>query len=147
MNSTLVIAMIVILALVALAALFLVGRSKPAAAPPREGNGIVDSGAAAVEDVAGPLFGVDAHPYVAGPIDDLTVLKGLGPKAAAQLNALGIHRFAQLAALDPDQALIVDARMGVFKGRLNRDRWIDQARLLASGDREEFEEVFGKLGS
>jgi predicted flap endonuclease-1-like 5' DNA nuclease len=41
----------------------------------------------------------------------------------------------------------IDARMGAFKGRIARDRWVEQARLLASGDTEAFEAEFGKLGS
>lgn len=76
----------------------------------------------------------------------LTTLKGLGPKAAAQLNALGIDRIDQLAALSADEAAALDARMGSFTGRMARDRWVDQAKLLTSGDRAGFEAAFGKLG-
>jgi hypothetical protein len=79
--------------------------------------------------------------------DPLTRIKGLGPKAAARLNALGITRYVQLAELDPAAAEALDAQMGPFKGRLTRDRWIDQARLLAAGDIATFEAEFGKLGT
>ncbi|MBV9841423.1 MAG: hypothetical protein JOY99_07835 [Sphingomonadaceae bacterium] len=80
------------------------------------------------------------------PDDDLTRLKGLGPKAAALLGELGIRRYAQLAALDAAGIARVDAAMGNFKGRITRDRWIDQARFLAAGDIAGFEAQFGKLG-
>ena len=40
----------------------------------------------------------------------------------------------------------VDAQMGNFKGRIVRDRWVEQARLLADGDIAGFEATFGKLG-
>ncbi|WP_165323576.1 hypothetical protein [Rhizorhabdus phycosphaerae] len=109
-----------------------------------EGKGVVDSAAAAMLDVATPVLGIDAHPDL--PADELTRIKGLGPKAKAVLNGIGIHRFDQLAALDPAQAAEVDARLGAFKGRIFRDRWIDQARYLEQGDIAGFEKEFGKLG-
>ena len=76
----------------------------------------------------------------------LTLLKGLGPKAAARLAELGIASVDQLAALSPGQIADIDAQMGSFAGRISRDRWIEQARLLATGDIAGFEAAFGKLG-
>lgn len=88
-----------------------------------------------------------AEPDAASPATmPLTMLKGLGPKAAAQLQALGIDRIDQLAALSPTEAAALDARMGSFTGRLSRDRWIEQARLVSAGDIAGFEAAFGKLG-
>ena len=77
---------------------------------------------------------------------DLTQLKGLGPKLVAKLAELGITSVDQIAALTPDQAQDLDARLGNFRGRLARDRWVEQARLLAAGDRAAYEAEFGKLG-
>lgn len=108
------------------------------------GHGLADSAAAAVLDVAGPVIGIDVHPDL--PADDLTRIKGLGPKAQAVLNSVGVHRYDQLADLDPAQAADIDARLGAFKGRIFRDRWIDQARYLEQGDVAGFEAEFGKLG-
>jgi predicted flap endonuclease-1-like 5' DNA nuclease len=157
-NTTLIIATII--AILAVIGLFLLLRkptqrvtlsdSPPLAAAPRpapakeEGHGLADGAAAAVLDVSGPVVGGDAHPDL--PSDDLTRIKGLGPKAQGVLNAIGIHRYAQLAELDPAQAAEVDARLGAFKGRLFRDRWIDQARFLEQDDVAGFEKEFGKLG-
>jgi len=76
----------------------------------------------------------------------VTLLKGLGPKVAARLGELGITTVGQLAALSPAEADALDADLGTFKGRMARDRWIEQARLLAAGDRAGFEATFGKLG-
>ena len=118
-------------------------KAKPEAVT-REGHGIADSAAAAILDMATPVIGVDAHPDM--PSDDLTRIKGLGPKAATVLNGLGINRYSQLAALDPAQAAELDASMGAFKGRIDRDRWIEQARFLEQGDIAGFEAQFGKLG-
>lgn len=162
-NTTLIIAAVI--ALLAIVGLFLLLRKptqrvslsdsgpapiaapRPAPAPkplPKEGHGLVDSAAAAVLDISGSVIGVDAHPDLPG--DELTRIKGLGPKAQAVLNGIGIHRYAQLADLDPAQAAEVDARLGAFKGRIFRDRWIDQARYLENGDTAGFEGEFGKLG-
>lgn len=76
----------------------------------------------------------------------LTTLKGLGPKIATRLGELGITRVGQLAWLDDQEAADLDAQLGAFQGRMERDRWREQARLLASGDRAGFERAFGRLG-
>lgn len=76
----------------------------------------------------------------------LTQVKGLGPKIAARLEEEGVSSVEQLAALDDAAAAALDDRMGPFKGRMTRDRWREQARLLAAGDRVGFEREFGKLG-
>ncbi len=80
--------------------------------------------------------------YADGPV---TQLKGLGPKVAAQLGALGVSTVGQMAALSESEAQSIDAQLGNFTGRMGRDRWIEQARLLAAGDKAGFEAVFGKL--
>ena len=72
-------------------------------------------------------------------------MKGVGPRLAEQLNVAGITSFAQLAALTPEEAEALTARMGNFQGRIHRDRWIEQARFLAAGDTAGYEAVFGKL--
>ena len=77
--------------------------------------------------------------------DPVTQLKGLGPKVAAQLGALGVSTVGQMAALSDAEAQRIDAQLGNFTGRMGRDRWIEQARLLAAGDKAGFEAVFGKL--
>ena len=144
MSNAILIAIVVIVG-----ALILLMRTggKPAVEQPSHApNDVVSAAAAAVEDVAGPLLGVDAHPDLAGPPDDLTRIKGLGPKAAAQLKLLGITRFVQLGALGMAESAALDEQMGVFRGRLERDRWIEQARYLARGDTTTFEKEFGKLG-
>jgi len=77
---------------------------------------------------------------------EITQLKGLGPKLAATLAELGYTRIDQIAALTPTEAENLDARLGAFKGRMARDRWIEQANLLVAGDRAGYEAQFGKLG-
>ncbi len=114
-----------------------------------EGRGVTDEGAAAVVDVAGEVLGVRPHKDVSGEgaPDDLQMLKGVGPKLAQKLNDNGITRFEQLARLTPNEVIILDAKLGAFKGRLERDRVVEQAAYLARGDRDGFEARFGKLGN
>jgi predicted flap endonuclease-1-like 5' DNA nuclease len=86
------------------------------------------------------------HPIPAGPPDELTRMKGVGPKVAALLNGLGVTRYDQIAAWSEEDVARVDAQLGAFKGRIVRDQWVEQARLLAAGDTAGYEAKFGKLG-
>ncbi|WP_349360804.1 NADH-quinone oxidoreductase subunit NuoE [Stappia sp.] len=72
-----------------------------------------------------------------GKPDDLKQLKGVGPKLEGVLNDLGIYHFDQVAAWGPEEVAWVDARLK-FKGRIERDGWIEQARILAEGGETEF---------
>ena len=74
-----------------------------------------------------------AQPAAAAPQskDDLTVIKGIGPKAAENLAARGITRFAQIAAWSERDVDEVEASLGGVPGRIRRDDWIGQARRLA----------------
>jgi predicted flap endonuclease-1-like 5' DNA nuclease len=118
----------------------------PRAADGPQGNSVADEVATAATDVAGEVLGVVPRHAPAGPADDLSRLKGVGPKFVARLNELGIARYDQLAGLNANEAAHLDERMGPFQGRLLRDRVIEQADYLARGDTEGFEEKFGKLG-
>jgi len=77
--------------------------------------------------------------------DDLTRIKGLGPKLSATLRGMGVTTFAQIAAWDYAEIDRVDAQMGRFQGRIRRDDWVGQAAMLAAGDEAGFADRFGKL--
>ncbi|MGF7148657.1 putative flap endonuclease-1-like 5' DNA nuclease [Sphingomonas zeicaulis] len=81
----------------------------------------------------------------AGPPDDLSRIKGVGPKLVAMLNALGITRYDQIARWTPTDIAAIDTHLGAFSGRPTRDKWVEQAGFLASGDIAGFEARFGKL--
>lgn len=87
----------------------------------------------------------EAEAPAAGAADDLSRIKGVGPKLVALLAGLGITRFAQIAAWSDADLARIDAQLGSFAGRPQRDNWIEQARLLASGDVGAYEAKFGKL--
>jgi len=114
-----------------------------------QGNSVADEVATATSDVAGEMLGVGARAELPGAIanpDELTLLKGVGPKFAARLNELGFGRYEQLAGLCDNEVAMLDEKLGPFRGRLVRDRVIEQARYLARGDRDGFEAQFGKIG-
>ena len=72
-----------------------------------------------------------------GGADDLKLLKGVGPKLEQTLHELGFFHFDQIAAWGPAEVAWVDNRLK-FKGRIERDGWIAQAKQLASGEETEF---------
>lgn len=78
--------------------------------------------------------------------DDLTRIKGLGPKLASTLGALGVTSFAEIAAWNDADIARIDAQLGRFAGRITRDQWVAQAQLLAAGDEAGFAAKFGKNG-
>ena len=72
-----------------------------------------------------------------GGADDLKRIKGIGPKNENALNELGIYTFAQIAEWTDAQVNWVESRLE-FPGRIQREEWISQAKLLASGGETEF---------
>jgi NADH-quinone oxidoreductase subunit E len=78
-----------------------------------------------------------------GPRDDLKLISGVGPVLEGKLNALGITKYAQVAAFKKADIARVDAVLN-FRGRIERDEWIKQAKALAKGGVEEYRKVFGK---
>ncbi|MEQ9041218.1 MAG: NADH:ubiquinone oxidoreductase [Silicimonas sp.] len=73
-----------------------------------------------------------------GEADDLKQIKGVGPKLEKLCNSLGFWHFDQIASWTPEEVAWVDANLQGFKGRVSRDNWIEQARILASGGETEF---------
>ena len=69
-----------------------------------------------------------------GRSDDLALIWGVADKLAEKLNALGIWHFDQIAAWTPENVAWFEAEMGGgFKGRIERDKWIEQCKKLATG--------------
>jgi predicted flap endonuclease-1-like 5' DNA nuclease len=68
----------------------------------------------------------------AGVPDHLQRIWGIGKRNEAMLNSLGIYHFSQIAAWTPAEARWVAARLA-FPERLERDNWIGQAIVLATG--------------
>jgi predicted flap endonuclease-1-like 5' DNA nuclease len=68
-----------------------------------------------------------------GDPDDLQKISGIGPGIEKTLHGLGIYHFRQIAQFTPDNVAWVDQRLR-FRGRIEREDWIGQARKLASGE-------------
>jgi large subunit ribosomal protein L15 len=66
-----------------------------------------------------------------GEPDDLKKIGGVGPKLEGTLNELGIYHFWQIAEFTPDNVAWVDGYLS-FKGRIDRDDWIGQAKAFAA---------------
>ena len=114
--------------------------------PPPEGRGLAGEAAAATSDVTGEFLGAPVRRNLRDDgADDLLLLKGVGPKLADTLHGLGFSRFEQIAKMTPTEVERVDAQLGAFRGRLTRDRIVEQAHYLARGDTDGFEQKFGKL--
>ncbi|MBY6004699.1 NADH-quinone oxidoreductase subunit E [Salipiger bermudensis] len=73
-----------------------------------------------------------------GGADDLKLIKGVGPKLEALCHSLGFYHFDQIANWSEDEVAWVDANLQGFKGRVTRDGWVDQAKVLSSGGETEF---------
>lgn len=115
--------------------------------PSAEGRGLDGEAAAAASDVVGEILGAPVHKVLANEEqrDELTRLKGVGPKFEQALNSLGLYRYDQLSQLTYLDIERLDKQLGPFSGRLERDRIVQQADYLARDDTEGFEASFGRL--
>lgn len=95
----------------------------PEPAPPAEAGAQPDPG----RETA-PVAGTGGS---AGAGDDLTAIKGLGPKAAERLQEMGVTHYAQIAAWDDAEMARFDRELNA-RGRVVRDDWVGQARALSS---------------
>ncbi len=87
-----------------------------------------------------------AAPKIVIP-DNLELLKGVGPKLNTLLKSLGVTSFEQVANWSAADIREIDSKLGNFAGRIGRDNWVDQAKLLVAGDVKGFEKKYGSLGS
>ncbi len=111
----------------------------------------VDAGAHPVE-VKGEDFDAEGHVEEAGtkPLtldaardgkpDDLKQISGIGPKLEILCNKLGFYHFDQIAAWTTEEVAWVDTHLEGFKGRVSRDNWVEQAKVLAEGGTTAFSE-------
>lgn len=122
------------------------GSIRPHMAAPPAKRGLAGEAAAAAGEVAGAIADAPARGKgTSGSGDDLLLLKGVGPKLAQTLRGFGFDRFEQIATLSPNEIERLDHELGSFRGRLTRDRIVEQAEYLARRDFDGFEQRFGKL--
>ena len=90
-------------------------------------DGNVLTGVSGVERVFGAASIVMAR-------DDLQVIKGVGPFIEEKLNALGITTYRQIANMNAKLEKQVNEAIEFFPGRVKRDQWVTQAKILLGED-------------
>ncbi|MGB7286125.1 MAG: hypothetical protein WBC71_04255 [Salaquimonas sp.] len=80
--------------------------------------------------------------------DDLKRIKGIGPQNEGRLNAIGVSAFAQVAAWTAKEQADIGERLA-FPGRIEREEWVKQAKVLAKGGTTAFAKRVdkGEVGS
>ncbi len=73
-----------------------------------------------------------------GKADDLKEISGVGLKLENVLNELGIYHFEQIASWSEKELNWIDTHLVAFKGRARREKWVEQAKVLAEGGMTEF---------
>ena len=105
--------------------------------PKSEGNAPNATPAATPEaKAAGQAGGVKPAGLTApkdGKADDLKLILGIGPKLEALCHRLGFYHFEQIAHWTEGEIAWVDDNLEGFKGRVTRDKWVVQAKILAAG--------------
>jgi len=102
----------------------------------------VAAGAAAEVRAARPT-GIAAARH-GGP-DDLQRISGVGPAIERTLHGLGFYHFDQIAGWTAGEVAWVGQHLN-FPGRIEREEWVAQARLLAAGDEAAFARLYGTGG-
>lgn len=72
-----------------------------------------------------------AAPMAAAGADDLKQLSGVGPALEKKLHENGVTSFAQIASWGEAEIAEFDEKLS-FKGRIEREGWVDQAKALAA---------------
>jgi len=88
--------------------------------------------AAAKAPKAAKVAKAEAAPKAAAGADDLKELSGVGPALEKKLHENGVTSFAQIAAWNEADVEAFGEKLS-FKGRIEREGWIEQAKTLAKG--------------
>lgn len=67
-----------------------------------------------------------------GPKDDLTKIEGIGPFLQQQLHNIGVYTYGEISSWDAERIREVTREIGYFEGRIEKDRWVEQAAQLAA---------------
>lgn len=73
----------------------------------------------------------EEKPAAATQGDKLTDINGIGPVIEEKLKAAGVTTFQQIADFTEDQIAEIDEQLN-FKGRIEREEWVEQAKKLVS---------------
>jgi predicted flap endonuclease-1-like 5' DNA nuclease len=73
-----------------------------------------------------------------GKADDLKEIEGIGPAMEKLVNSMGFYHFDQIAKWSDADVALVDTEMKTFKGRITRDKWVAQAKIIVTEGLEAF---------
>jgi predicted flap endonuclease-1-like 5' DNA nuclease len=62
--------------------------------------------------------------------DDLKIINGVGPFTEKKLHDMGIYTFAQLADMSEATVENLNESLGLYKGKIKKEGWINQAKHL-----------------
>ena len=122
------------------------------AQPVAEAAPVVEASAAAAAPdsaapAAAPVIGIRPKSLESareGKADDLKLILGIGPKLEELCHSLGFYHYDQIAEWSDEEIAWVDENLEGFKGRVTRDKWVAQAKVLARGGSVEEAERVGR---
>jgi len=76
-----------------------------------------------------------------GEADDLKRIEGIDPRIEQMCNMLGFWHYKQVAKWSEEEIAWVDQNLQGFNGRVTRDDWVAQAKILAEGGETEFSKL------
>ena len=121
--------------------------AKPAAAKPAASKPAAAKASAAPKPAASkPAAAPKKAAPPAAKADNLRRLIGIGPVNDKLLKGLGVTTYAQIAAWTAADVKRIEDTLN-FDGRIAREKWIEQAKLLAAGDEKEFARQFPTAGT
>jgi len=120
--------------------------TKPAAAKPAAAKSSAAKPAAAKAAPKVAAAKPTAAPKTAGKADNLRRLIGIGPVNDKLLKGLGVTTYAQIAGWSAADVKRIEDTLN-FDGRIAREKWIEQAKLLAGSDEKEFARQFPTAGT
>ncbi|MBN9220263.1 MAG: proton-conducting membrane transporter [Mesorhizobium sp.] len=121
--------------------------AKPAAAKPAPAKPAASKPATkAAPKAAAKTSAAPAAKAAAAKPDNLRRLIGIGPVNEKLLKGQGVTTFAQIAAWTAADIERIEHALQ-FGGRVERERWVEQAKLLAAGNEAEFAKQFPSAGT
>lgn len=88
-----------------------------------------------IAELEAKLAARPSAPRMAATRDDLTLIRGIGPHYARMLEGMGVASFAAIAAWTATDCQDFARRLKVNPTRVERDRWVEQARALSAAAR------------
>lgn len=117
---------------------------RPAAQVAQAAAPVAAPAAEPVDFVASPAASNDGPARLTAPrggkADNLKEIEGIGPAMEKLVNEMGFFHFDQIAGWSDADVAWVDANLKGFKGRVTRDRWVAQAKIIVNEGLEAFRE-------